>query len=375
MAWFSANWKYRVKLTVQSSKVEATETDIPVYVDLSDADSDFWSNVKSDGGDLIVTMADGITQQAIEVVAIDTGTDTGEIHFKASSLSSAVDTDFYVYYGNPGASQPAASSTYGSENVWPSNHKGVWHLNESGNGATDEFSESTSNGNDGTGGGGTASKTPAQVDGQMGKGQHGDGTDDYIDCATSSDYHFNRNDTYSISMWVDFDVLGAYEMLLSRIMDDGSTYAGWAIYKRDDNKLEWQNIYHWSTDRLAVYTRRDNLFSSWHHVVTTYNGNGDATGVKIYVDGVNEQLDIRYDTLTSDLSDTGRPLMLTGREVGGAQWNPLDGKIDEVRITNDVKPLDLILTEYNNQSSPSTFYAFGAQEASPFTFLPKLIRF
>jgi hypothetical protein len=38
----------------------------------------------------------------------------------------------------------------------------------------------------------------------------------------------------------------------------------------------------------------------------------------------------------------------------------LNGALDEVRISNIARSADWIKTEYNNQKSPSTFYAYGA---------------
>ena len=47
------------------------------------------------------------------------------------------------------------------------------------------------------------------------------------------------------------------------------------------------------------------------------------------------------------------------RNGGTAQfWN---GTIDEVRISSSARSADWIAAEYNNQSSPSTFYNFGAE--------------
>ena len=40
-----------------------------------------------------------------------------------------------------------------------------------------------------------------------------------------------------------------------------------------------------------------------------------------------------------------------------------DGTIDEVRVSNASRSAGWILTEYNNQNSPSTFYSVGTQES------------
>jgi hypothetical protein len=37
------------------------------------------------------------------------------------------------------------------------------------------------------------------------------------------------------------------------------------------------------------------------------------------------------------------------------------GSLDEVRVSNAVRSADWIATEYNNQSSPATFYTLGSE--------------
>jgi hypothetical protein len=53
---------------------------------------------------------------------------------------------------------------------------------------------------------------------------------------------------------------------------------------------------------------------------------------------------------------------LGGTVIGYHQaWNEYyDGLLDEVRISTTVRSADWVATEYNNQSSPSTFYTVGA---------------
>ena len=43
----------------------------------------------------------------------------------------------------------------------------------------------------------------------------------------------------------------------------------------------------------------------------------------------------------------------------GNNWN---GMLDEIRISNIARSTGWILTEYNNESSPSTFYSLGSEE-------------
>ena len=175
--WYNSNWKYRVKITVDHTKVGSTLTDFPVYVDLSNLPSGFHTNVKSDGGDIRVTRSDGTTECPREIVFYDAANDKGELHFKANSLSSTTDTDFYIYYGNASASDYATDATYGAENVWDSNFKIVHHLKDS---TTSSVLDSTSNSLDGTK---ISAGNPAETAGKTARTRARTRTESGKDCA------------------------------------------------------------------------------------------------------------------------------------------------------------------------------------------------
>ena len=54
----------------------------------------------------------------------------------------------------------------------------------------------------------------------------------------------------------------------------------------------------------------------------------------------------------------------TNRWIGNDDnGEPFDGQLDEVRILDIVLSKNWIITEYNNQNSPNTFYSIGTAEA------------
>ena len=91
------------------------------------------------------------------------------------------DTVIYVRYGDATVTSP----TENPAGVWDSDYAAVWHLDESGNGTLDEFTDSTSNSNHGQGGAGASGDTPAQVAGQISNGQDFDETTKFISISTS----------------------------------------------------------------------------------------------------------------------------------------------------------------------------------------------
>ena len=128
----SNGWLYKVKITVDHTKVSGDLTSYPVYINLADFPLHFFTNVKTDGSDIRVYKYNNSTELPFELVSIGTVTKTGELYFKAD-LSTTYDTDFYVWYGNPSASAYARNDTYGSDNVWGSNAKYVGHFNTNSN--------------------------------------------------------------------------------------------------------------------------------------------------------------------------------------------------------------------------------------------------
>jgi len=205
MAWYNSSWSYRVKVTALAAKVDADLADFPVYVDLNDLPAGFHTNVnQTDARDIRVTTSDGETEVPREVVFYDAATDTGELHFKGD-VDSDTDTDFYIYYGNAGASDYAVDDAYGRNNVWTANYDAVWHLNESAGNAVD----STGLGITGTF---VGSLPDPRTDAALGNSQHFDGTGDWITCGTSP----SRTSNFSVSAWVKPDSLATDRQIISK---------------------------------------------------------------------------------------------------------------------------------------------------------------
>jgi len=89
---------------------------------------------------------------------------------------------------------------------------------------------------------------------------------------------------------------------------------------------------------------------AWHHAAYTRTGNSGT--YSLYLDGV-----LKGQVAGGTLSPS-TTIMLAWRSDATAQ--ALNGLLDETRISNVARSADWIKTEYNNQSSPSTFYTISA---------------
>jgi len=335
MTWYNTNWKYRKKITIDNTKVGADLIDYPVYLDLSELGTDFFDNVKSDGGDIRITTSDEETEVPREIVSCDTTAETGEVHFKGD-LSGSTDTDFYVYYGNSEASDYAITATYGAENVWNSNYKGVYHL--------EDANDSTSNSNDGTVSGATSGAT-----GQIEDAYSFDGSNDYIDISSLSKLQEGVAHSLSGIFKIDADITTEdYQSLIVSGTGVSANRVG-VVYRQVENSLAY-GIYDGSNYVIAESGSVSQ--NTFHHFYIFYNG----TSASLYIDGV-----LQSGSNTPALSDDD--LFLLGRDSDiGSKF--FDGILDEIRIANSGLGSDWGITEYNNLLSPSTFYTIGIQEES-----------
>jgi len=332
-AWYNANWQYRKKITIQSSQVlGGPHSNFPVLI--SRTDLDLMSKARDDGYDILFTSSNEVTKIPHEIEKFN-GT-TGELvaWVKVGSVSSASNTDIYMYYG-----YASATNQQDAANVWDSNYQGVWHLKESGNGTLNEFVDSSGS-NHGQGGGGTSYRVPTQdTGGKIGNAQLFDGSNDYIKVADSTSLHISNYLT--VEAWVYPNTDYVWQTIVSKmytqtehlyfVLDDStsSIYLGLSGVRTD-----------WDTGR-NVST------GGWQHVAFTYDG----STIRVYRGGT--QVTSSSNSGTLGLGSNTQPLYIGYNEGWTNEvWH---GKMDEVRISSVARSSNWIQTEYNNQNAPANF--------------------
>jgi len=333
--WYNDSWDYRQKITIDSSQVQSSLTDFPVYVDLATMSSGFFSNVQSDGGDIRVTKADGTTEVAREVVSVDTASSTGELHFKAPSISGTSDTEFYIYYGNSGASNYADSATYGAENVWTNGYGAVWHFNEQ----SGDVYDSTGN----------YVGQPQNIVSRNNLSPTGNA---YEYNGQNSEIKFTNNnliqdlDRLTVSTWVKSDnysggdsqatLIGRNNSFL-QFFEDGTPKPALAI---------------WGARVTAPNTLPT---SKWNYFAARLNSNQAENNV--------------FDILINDsiVKDNSPPdeAIYDASEFGiGSSFEDryFYGLIGEMRLSEVVRSVSWLKTTHTNQNSPTTFYTVGSEE-------------
>ena len=97
--------------------------------------------------------------------------------------------------------------------------------------------------------------------------------------------NFERNQAFSVSIWANIgqkDVQGA---LFRRSNYENEGYRGYSVTLNPDRTLRVLLSYVWPANCIELQTRRPLPLHSWQHLTLTYNGNGRASGVRLFING------------------------------------------------------------------------------------------
>lgn len=263
-------WKYRQKITIDYTKVPNTDQeDFPVLVSISNEENQVFKKAMANGSDIYFADENSTTEYSCEVEAYSNELGSRKLiaWVKLPVISSSVDTEFYIYYGNH--SRKRRSSP---EDVWDSNFAGVWHLSDETSSTT---LDSTGNDNDM---GKIAANEPIETDGKMLKAQQFDKSNDRI-YRTSTD-SLNLTTAFTLSAWV-------YPVL------DATSESEWIIVKNSSASANAQygfliagtttvgNIIAYIDGNLKSIGTSNVTRNAWCQLVITWNG----TTLYSYVNG------------------------------------------------------------------------------------------
>lgn len=125
---------------------------------------------------------------------------------------------------------------------------------------------------------------------------------------------FEKDQAFTCTAWVKVprgDVTGA---IVAR-MDDGSGYRGWDLWL-DKGRPAAHIIHSWPDDAVKVIAKKELDVDKWHYVTVTYNGQGNAKGVRIYIDGTRQDVEVAADKLKNSIR-TSVPFKLAQRNASG----------------------------------------------------------
>ncbi len=364
---FPTGWNRRCALVIDHTKLSADQSNFPVLLTEvnfpSEAlDADGGNGADNGGGDLRFSSdSAGATQLACEVVSYVTNNNpalaTAEVWVKVPSVSSSVDTTFYVWYNNAGQVQPSASDTYGSQNVWDSNYKAVFHGNTANDATSNAFNLTAVNG------------ATFSASGKVGSAFDLESSSSQYFERTSPAVSANANAAFTFECWANAESFPA-DGNGDHLMADGNTIPG-AAGKRILG-FNGNNLRCFMRDDLLSSNNAQNASDSstatWYHFACRVDANGKIDGLYINTSSV----------ASATASSLGAASL--ARFTIGAVWDTVidaffDGLIDEARVSLIERSTDYLTATYNNTNAPSTFVIEGSPvsvAAAP-EFLPQFI--
>jgi hypothetical protein len=350
----ASGYQYYRTITVTSTAnvASGTLTNFPMLISSTLAS---WESSSTGGGagriQNLVTAPNGGQEPADLVFATSSANcGTANLNFETesyvSSTGALIDwvnvptmstgTVIYACYDNSSITtdQSHPSST------WNSNYAGVWHLISQAGTSTPYLKDSTVNANNGLAGTKAISTTTCLLS---------------VGCA-----NFTGSELINVGTNTSISSLSAPFTESAWVYTGSSTSANTDIL--DQDQVSQIKIFRLNSAKLAVYDTAIEVHystatptSSLHYVVASISGTTSTATATLYLDGVAQTFSFGSTTVSTTQATT------IGNAYNGS--NPFNGNIQEVRLSSVALSSQWILTEYNNEKSPSTFYAVGNETA------------
>lgn len=341
MAWLSG-WSYRVKIIIDHDDIDVSLTDFPVLVYLSSSRID-WSHVQDDLDDIRFTSSDGETLLKYEIEKY-TVNDEAWLWVKIPSISSSTDTEFYMYYGNADA-----LSGEDPENVWNSNFKGVWHMDEDPSGTPPQVDDSTGGtAHDGTSHGSMTSgdQISAKVDGGLDfDGAYNENDGDWIEIPHHSD--LMPTSAITLEMWVNISDETTARTPVSKVTVGSN---GYMMYLSENEEAVFF-AYGLSTSNSGATSSL--TVGNWYYLVGVYDG----SYLRIYVNGTQANSNSATGSISENIQSLDFARYASNGGSHGMYWG---GSLDEVRISNSARSAGWIKATY--ESEIDDLLSFGSEE-------------
>ena len=258
------------------------------------------------------------------------------------TVSHTSDTVVYLQYGNSIISASLQNKT----GTWDSNYQGVWHLAA---GSTLTGNDSTTNGNNGTLNNGITTTA-----GEFGTAASFNAANSqYIAAGLGSSASTN----VTLSAWVQWN--GA--ALESIVAYNGSNSNGWGLRLGDSSGAcggtgGYVSVLFGGVSCSALSSTYGLTSGQWTYLtLTQYSGTWT-----LYANGVSEA--------TGTTSPSAPTSSFTMGEIGSHAY--FSGGLEEVRLSSTARSADWIATEYNNQSSPASFYTVSGVDGITLSLSP-----
>jgi hypothetical protein len=344
-------FNYRKSISINKAQVSGAVglIDFPVLVSLTDPDLRFLiaqcnANKIVSAGGLDISFGSASAPGSPLKFQLDTyDPATGtlncwvDIPLLSASGGTASNTIIYLYYGSNTFQDPFGTNALAT---WVSLRK-LWHMNLDAAPATSMNAKfnSTSEMAKGTG----VMNSLNFSTGKIGTALKLNGINESMNASQDT------SKTFTISAWIKMNRVDVEQVLIS---NDSTGVGGYTIKINSSGKVTI-DIRSGTSSTTTLSAGTALLVNQWYHIAILR----DAKTKSIYINGKAATSVIKVESLGAG----GRISIGRGKQTDRF----FAGTIDELRIFDQLKSLDWLKTEYNNENDPASFFAIGLEEKNP----------
>lgn len=204
---------------------------------------------------------------------------------------------------------------------------------------------------------GNAYDTTSWYTGKLGNCMYFDGTNDHIQCASTSYGNMNSDDDFSLECWIYSTANNSYAGLVGK---GDWTVSAYQIQRHSDGTIKFWFGQGAGNHNIMVTTINTTSLNTWYHVVVTYNGNEEPTGINIYLNsGIQALTTVADNDITSYDMTTTLPFQIGEYAIS----YKFTGKIDEcVLYDKELNQTD-INYRYNSGAGTELFETLPPESA------------
>ena len=332
-AWWQDDWHYRKQISVDTTPQGAAINDplgrTALLVRLHTGNFTF-DGVKEDGSDLRFVSADDKTVFNHQIESFDPLMGMALIWVDVPKVEGGQRQDLWMYYGN----QKAAATSNGQLTFDP-NYTALYHF-EGANGTPAR--DTTAYGNT------AQNATGTSIDGVIGRALQLGGQPVLLPASPSLQH--NAGAAFTFSTWLRLDQPAGEQLLLAR------REAGHSLLIGADQGVPFVEI-----DGHRAVSNQPLNPGQWQHLALTSEGektslfvNGrEAASLAVAMPAFNSPMAIGADVPQA-------------AEAEPSHYQPLNGAIDELRLSKVARPASLLLADATAQGSESKLVAYGVDE-------------
>ncbi|MDF1658415.1 MAG: DUF1553 domain-containing protein [Verrucomicrobiales bacterium] len=166
--------------------------------------------------------------------------------------------------------------------------------------------------------------------------------------------NFTRDDTFSISLWIQASEAHERAVIFSR--SKAWTDAASRGYELliEDGKLSAALIHFYPGNAMRVRSKDPLPVNEWKHVTMTYDGSSRAEGLKLYLDGEKIETETVRDKLNREITGGGSDTLVIGQRMRDNGFK--NGLVDDFRVfPRELAPAEIALLSGNSSAKPDKY--------------------